>query len=321
MNDEQKSKIVVPTQDRVFKLIFGNKGREEILKSFLESILEIKIDSLKLGFVQEILGKNDKAKGIVLDVRARLSNGTKVNIEIQNSKKAYSDKRCLMYWSRLYSDYMKKEMRYDKLKKTICIWIINDECYKEFPEYISKWEMTSKNHPDVEKFSDIEFYIIELKKFRKSAKIEESVRDSWLAFIDYTDKELIDMACLSNEQIQNAKKALEEIRADDALCEKIFYEWLKENDQYNRDEMRKAEEKKIAKKEKKILEKEKSISEKERNISEKERNISKQEKRLIDVKKQLVSNLLKADMTVEQIVSISGFSKEELDEIIKSIET
>lgn len=247
MDYAQKSKIVVPTKDVVFKRIFGDKGREEILKSFLESILEIKIDSLELGFAQELLGKTYKSKRSVLDVRAKLSDGTKVNIEIQNSKDGYSDKRCLMYWSRLYTDYMKTSMEYNELSKTICIWIINDECYSEFSEYISKWKMGCENHPEVKDFKDIEFYIIELKKFRKSAKMEKSVKDSWLAFIDYTDEELVNMACLSNEQIQNAKKALEEIRANDALCEQLFYEWLKENDEFNRKKRMERMEKNIAK--------------------------------------------------------------------------
>lgn len=42
---------ITPKNDLVFKKIFGAKGNEGILKSLLESILEIKFDSLTVIWV------------------------------------------------------------------------------------------------------------------------------------------------------------------------------------------------------------------------------------------------------------------------------
>ena len=47
MKDMSKLELS-PKNDLIFKKIFGSKGSEGILKSFLESILEIKIQEVKL---------------------------------------------------------------------------------------------------------------------------------------------------------------------------------------------------------------------------------------------------------------------------------
>ena len=46
---------LTPKNDLIFKKIFGSKGSEGILKSFLESILEIKIKEVKLRNRQRII--------------------------------------------------------------------------------------------------------------------------------------------------------------------------------------------------------------------------------------------------------------------------
>ena len=44
----EKEKIVVPTNDYVFKRIFGKPGNEEITKSFLNSILDTEVTRSRL---------------------------------------------------------------------------------------------------------------------------------------------------------------------------------------------------------------------------------------------------------------------------------
>ena len=106
-----------PQNDYIFKKIFGTKGNEEILKKFLEAILEEKIEKVTVDLQTEVLAETIKEKGVRLDVRARLDNKTEVNIEIQLNKRGFSEERCLEYWSRIYQttvekgkDYMKREI-------------------------------------------------------------------------------------------------------------------------------------------------------------------------------------------------------------------
>lgn len=95
--------------------------------------------------------------------------------------------------------------------------------------------MSCAEYPEISRFEDIEFHIIELQKFRKSAKIKKSVRDFWLAFIDYTNGELVNMACSENNQIQTAQEELEKIRADEKEREIIFKELIASMDALERE--------------------------------------------------------------------------------------
>ena len=82
----EKKINVTPKDDYVFKKIFGTKGNEEILQSFLEALLDIKINSLKLDLNTEILPDYYNGKVSRLDVLARLDDGTLVDIEIKEWK-------------------------------------------------------------------------------------------------------------------------------------------------------------------------------------------------------------------------------------------
>lgn len=118
----------------------------------------------------------------------------------------YSERRCMYYWSKLYANNSKKGNDYEKLNKVICIWILEDKVYDEFEDFISKWKMFNEEHGVGGHFGDIEFRIIELKKYRESATIKKNVRDFWFAFIDHKNEEMVKMACVTNEQIKRREK-------------------------------------------------------------------------------------------------------------------
>ena len=89
--------------------------------------------------------------------------------------------------------------------------------------------MINKKHDVVNRFNEIEFHIIELKKFRESAIIKPSRKEFWLGFIDHSNEELIKLACNNNDKVKEARAQLEKIRADKELMERIrleeLYEW------------------------------------------------------------------------------------------------
>ena len=205
---------VTPKNDIAFKRIFGAKGNEEILKDFLEAILNIKIASLTTDVTTEFVPDYRNGKSSRLDVRTQLTDGTNVNIEVQTNMEGFSEQRCLQYWSKIYSNNISASEKYEELPKVICIWILDGEVYKEFEDFMSKWEMTEEKHGTKGHFKEIEFHIIELKKFRNSATIKKNVINFWLSFIDYTNRELVELACISNEKIQKAREELAKIEDD-----------------------------------------------------------------------------------------------------------
>ena len=155
---------------------------------------------------------------------------------------------------------------------------------------MSKWEMTEEKHGTKGHFKEIEFHIIELKKFRNSATIKKNVINFWLSFIDYTNKELVELACISNEKIQKAREELAKIEADKELMERIRLEELAEFDQKNALCHAREEGEQIG-----------------------------MEKGIQKGKKEIVKNMLKANMTIEQISQMTELSKDEILEIEKEL--
>ena len=226
MNNFKEAEVVknldiTPKRDIVFKRIFGAKGNEGILKDFLESILEIKIDSLELDLATELLPDFYDGKKSRVDVRTRLSDGSEINIELQMYASGYSEKRCLQYWSKIYSNNLKEGGKYTDLRKTICIWILNEDVYKSIEDFQSKFEIANRKHLDLKCFEAFQIHVIELNKFRNLDIMKPSNKEFWLWFIDHTNKELVKLACKENKKIEEARKVLNKIRADEELMERI----------------------------------------------------------------------------------------------------
>lgn len=222
---------ITPKKDIVFKKIFGSRGNEGILKDFLESILDIEIKSVSLDLATELLPDFENGKEARIDVRTSLHDGTQVNVEMQMDTNAYSEQRCLEYWSLLFSNAIEKGDEYKKLKKTICIWILNGLAYNDFAKYHSKWKITETELGLTAHFDFLEFHIIELSKFRNSDIIKPMKKDFWLWFIDHTNKEMINMACDNFEKMEEARKTLHELQADKELMDWIRRRELYEHDQ------------------------------------------------------------------------------------------
>ena len=304
MNDFKKSSSsnvsITPKRDIVFKRLFGSKGSEGILKDFLESILDIKIESLSLDLATELLPDFYDGKKSRIDVRAKLSDGTEVNIEVQSDVSKYSEERCLQYWSKIYSNNLQEGGEYTDLKKTICIWILDGSVYKEFEDFQSKWRIMNEKYRDLKRFQQLEFYIIELNKFRnsdimklnklESIEMNSGRKDFWLWFIDHTNWELINMACEKNDKIKEAREQLEKIKADKELMEKIRLQELAEWD-YNTG---------MARARREGIDEGKSIGLEEGKMNEK----------IITAKKMLTKNI-----NIETIMELTELSREEIEKL------
>lgn len=286
INEEAILKGITPKNDIIFRKIFGMKGNEGILKDFLEGILDIKIESVELDLATELLPDFYEGKSSRLDVRAKLDDGTNINIEIQTKMEDYSDARDLMYWSKLYMSSIGKGEKYTDAKKTICIWILDGKVY-DFNKYHSEWVITEKELGATMYFKDFEIHVIELQKFRKLDIMKPERRDFWLWFIDHTRKELVEMACYSNEEVKKAKEQYDKITADKTLMSLIIAAEIDEMDERTR--IANAEEKGLAKGMEKGMEK------------------GRQETKYETAKK-----MLELGLDVEIIKQTTGLSEEEI---------
>ena len=111
-------------RDFMFKNLFGVNGKEENLKGLLQAILKIKIDSLEIQNPELPRYHKDDKLG-VLDIRAKLSNGTIASIEMQIRDENNIGERIAFYVCRLYINTIETGENYNNTNKTIAIAIIN----------------------------------------------------------------------------------------------------------------------------------------------------------------------------------------------------
>ena len=178
-----------PLNDFLFYKTMGEKGDEPQLIGFLNAVLvpsgRKPIETLEIiekkPFVKEIL----EGKSCTLDVRAVLSDGTKVNIEVQVRNKRNIDRRSLFYWSKLYTEDMKKGQNYRTLPDTIAINIVN----YDFPNkggVHTRFRLREVSDPSVELTSAMEIHFINMVKWKKlrGKDLAGNPLHRWLAWLD-----------------------------------------------------------------------------------------------------------------------------------------
>lgn len=221
MSAIEKLKAVVPTNDYVFKRIFGQVGNENITKDFINSILDEEVKSVDLKG-NKILEKDlmDDKVGI-LDIKAKLNDEVICNIEMQVVNYKNIDKRLMFYWSKMYIAGIKSGQKYDELKKTIVILIADFEIehLKKVPKGHTEWKLREKDFSKVVLTEVCEIHIIELPKLRsivknKKLSSKENKLKSWARFL-LTPNEMEEVDMKNNEALQKAKKELENIQQNE----------------------------------------------------------------------------------------------------------
>jgi predicted transposase/invertase (TIGR01784 family) len=204
--------------DMVFKIFFGKKENERFLKSFLETLLNVKIDKIEVMQEASLKQLHLDEKNGRLDIKATINNSKIVNIEMQMKDYDNMDKRTLYYGSRLVSEQLANGDFYTDIKPVILINILNFN-FLDVPEYHTETVTVAKEHRDYEVIKDIKYHFIELPKFRKQKPELNNELDCWLALIDCESEELIAMAEKKSPIIKEAKKEYEEILSEKVLKE------------------------------------------------------------------------------------------------------
>ena len=305
VSKEELLSRITPKNDLVFKKIFGSKGNEGILKSLLESILDIQIESLVVDLGTELLPDFCGGKLSRLDVKAKLNDGTIVNIEVQTNMSGYSGTRSVAYWSKLYLEQFKEGNDYKKSDKTICIWILDGKVYN-FPEYHSQWKITEKANGDTGDFDIFEIHVIELQKFREETIMKPKNKEFWLWFIDHTKREMVEMS-YSLEEIRKAKAEYEKmIEGNASLIHLLSREELAEWDR--RDLINRTKEEAM---EEGLKEgKKKGIKEGRKEGMKEGMKKGKREEKLETAKK-----MIEKGIDIETIIDVTGLSKEEIQSL------
>ena len=218
MEEIIKNKILSPTKDFVFQVLFGEVGSEEITKEFLEAILNKKIEKVDLSKNPILRRMKPNAKMGILDVIAILNDNIRCNIEIQMAEKKDIVERILYYWGRTYTRGIKKAEEYEKIDRTISILIANFEIkgLKEL-EYYTQWKLIESKERKIILTDYMEIDIIELPKIYKQKLNKGDKLLEWLYFLVNPQSEEVKKIMEKNEGIKKANQKLEEISQDEIM--------------------------------------------------------------------------------------------------------
>ena len=340
--EPKKKKLLIPKTDVVFQALFGTRGNERILEGLLTEILETKVENVSLDKNQVLAREMPEDKLGILDLRADIGERISVNIEVQLINPYNISERILYYWSRIYANEIKSGEDYELLKKTISILIIDFELeeLKEFKDAHTKWKLLEKRNTKAEVFKNMEIHIIEIPKWLKNKKETKEGLGSWIEFLTNPESEMVKMEAMKNTKLREAYEKLEDISEDEVT--RIRAEIMRKRmlDERNRNRVLgeienrlKDKEKEIDEKEKKVDEKEKKVDEKEKKVDEKEKKVDEKEKKVDEKQKKMekeqnkieeeknklnkekqkmLQKLLERGITIEEIIEITGFNKEEI---------
>ncbi|MEG0005900.1 MAG: Rpn family recombination-promoting nuclease/putative transposase [Clostridium sp.] len=214
-----------PLNDFIFKKLFGEEETKDNLIALLNAILDKKdIDKL---VDLEIIDNKELVKELVddktgiLDVRAKTSDGTQIDIEIQLTNQHNMDKRTLWYWGKLFNQGISKGEDYNKLSKVITINILDFE-YIPLEKFHSKFHLWEDEDKDYMLTDLIEIHFIEIAKFRKL--IHKDLKDNklhrWLTFLreDISENELKELMEMDKD-IKKAEERIEYLSSDPETIE------------------------------------------------------------------------------------------------------
>ncbi len=171
--------------DFAFKKVFGSTDSKDILISFLNSVIEFdnkqKITDLTIVdpySIPLLRGMKDT----YVDVKAELSDKSRVIIEMQVLNHEGFEKRILYNAAKNYSIQLKKGDAYHLLNPVIALTITDFILFDNSPELINNFKLLEKKQ-FIEYSDDIELIFIELPKFIKTEEELETIQDKWIYFI------------------------------------------------------------------------------------------------------------------------------------------
>jgi predicted transposase/invertase (TIGR01784 family) len=291
-----KKNLVNLRVDYAFKRLFGVEGNEDILIGFLNAVLQSSIDEeiTSLHLDDPHLPREQKDDKLsILDLRATLNSGIKINIEIQVRDKKDMIERSLFYWSGMYYSQMTQGMKYKELRPTICINIVDFILFPEEQEFHNVNTVMNKKKSKRIITENMQLHFLEIPKViqewqgERMDPWEDSLARSWLLLFPAHEDErlttILEAIAMEKDPVLK-KKAIEDWERLSSDKEFLRLYWAREKEKKDR-------------------------------ISEIE---TAEEKAAKEAKIQLIQNMIKVGVPIEKVAEAAELSVEEVTVILKS---
>lgn len=192
----------------VLRRVLNSEDNIDILKEFIEVILDIEIESAKINpYLERIKNKLPSEENFgIADLRVQTVGNEELNIGIQIIDGQHILTKMFLYFAQINSYQLEyKDNR--EFAKTITINILDDIFTKE-TKYHSRMILKEEKMTNI--LEDyLEIHILELPKFKINKDEEMSLKEAWLSY-------------LKGENIEKAIQKSENIKKLDDL---LNYYW------------------------------------------------------------------------------------------------
>ncbi len=187
----------ISNRNYVLRKVLNNKNCIDIIKDFIESILDIKIKKIELNPYlkkkEKYLPKEENF-GIV-DVRIQ-TDKEEINVGIQFIDGIYIQTKMLMYYAQIHLNQLEYNSE-RKFTKTITINIL-DFSYFSTQEYLKNIKI--KSNEKYVNIEELEFWVLELPKFRYKEKMNK--KEQWITYLKGENNEILQKIKNENEKIK-----------------------------------------------------------------------------------------------------------------------
>ena len=205
----------ISNSNYVLRKILNSEDCLEILKDFIESILDINIKEIELNpYLEEknkYLPKEDNFG--IADVRIRTDENEEINVGIQFIDGIYIQTKMLMYYAQIHLN----QLEYDEKRefaKTITINLLNFK-YFSSKEYCKIIRIKS-NEGNI-KLEELELHVIELPKFAINNEENITKKEEWISYLKGCNNIILEKIKSKNKSI----KLLDELAEQYWLEEKM----------------------------------------------------------------------------------------------------
>ena len=203
---------ILPTNDVMFKIIFGDKRHSRILIHFLNAVIQPKSPIVKVDIKPtELTPDTVSQKGVRLDILAISDDGSQINVEMQKSAAPHMVARALFYWSKVFAAQLVVGEKYENLHQTISINILDFKLFEKDERFWKKYAITDLETN--ERLTDLfELHFIELSKIKEVRK--DSPITFWIEFFKNPYSEQVKALCDYVPEIKEAKEVFERAKVD-----------------------------------------------------------------------------------------------------------
>ncbi len=176
--------FINPKTDFGFKKIFASPQSKEVLMSFLNAMLyngEPTITDLEIidpYAAPAITGLKDT----YLDVKAKITGGITVIIEMQVINVDAFTKRVIYNAAKTYSTQLKPREGYSKLVPLIALTITDFVLFENTEKFLSHF-VFKEVEENFEYYREIELVFLELPKFNQKLEQVKNLLESWVYFL------------------------------------------------------------------------------------------------------------------------------------------